>query len=989
MSTEDLTLPLGKGARDDTLPQSRAAASDQVGQTIGRHVVLSVLGSGGMGIVYAAYDPALDRKIAVKLLREATGEDSTEGRTRMQREAQALARLTHPNVITVHDVGEHRGSVYIAMELVVGGTLNEWAKDRSWREVLGVYISAARGLAAAHAVGLIHRDFKPENVLVGDDGRVRVTDFGLARLVSKEAEEPADPTQSPTSLSSNLTAAGSVMGTPRFMAPEQIDGGVVDARTDQFAWCVALWEALYGEPPFPYANLALRSASIQVDVPRVPATSKLPRGIAKVLLRGLAPEPEKRWPSIDTMIDELQRITAPRRTMMIAAAAVAIVGAIAVFAVTRSSSSDPAGPSCDGAGAPIETVWAPGAKRVVEDSWTKSGLSFGRDAFRSIDRSIDSWRARWSEAARENCRATRIIGVQSESVLDLRTACLDRRRDELEILITALEKADAKLVEHASSLVLPDLDTCRDVALLTTTTPAPGDPAKVTEREAIEKELTAIEKELVDGMPLERARSLDEPSTKLVARAVALGWPPLTARAQRRRAGVEHELGKGKPARTSLLAAAAAASAAGDLDQLVSIYIELAEVEADLTSDFALGDSWTVLAEGTLSRLGPRPEAMLQIYKERSAIANNAGRLEDMRAANEAALVIARAKGPVAELAIEARLGYALGELGQMKSALAHLDRALTLAKAELGPNHPKVADVTYDRGTVLYRRGEYAESETHFRAALAIREQAFGPDELKVAASLQGLGNALLARGKLADARAHFERALAILEVRLGPDHPDVASALNDIGGAYHHTGDYATELAFGKRTLAIREKALGPDHPDVAESLVNTAIASKALGQWAVVEPNYLRAIAIFEKVHGKSHFNTAVTRLNLAEALRVGGKLEAAAVQYEKARAILVEKFGPEHPITAHVWNGLGQLELARGKRAEAVVMLEHAVAIRAKDGGDAPALAESRFALARALDTPDRARTLATQARDAYRTAGKSFARQADEIERWLR
>ena len=990
MSTEDLTLPLGKGAtagRDDTLPQRAGTASEQLGEKIGRHVVLSILGSGGMGIVYAAYDPALDRKIAVKLLREATGDDSTEGRTRMQREAQALARLTHPNVITVHDVGEHGGAVYIAMELVVGGTLSDWQQGKDWREIIGVYISAARGLAAAHAVGLIHRDFKPDNVLVGEDGRVRVTDFGLARLASKELEGPANPAASPT-LSSNLTAAGSVMGTPRFMAPEQIEGGVVDARTDQFSWCVALWEALYGEPPFPTSNLALRSASIQTDIPKVPVASKLPRGIAKVLLRGLSPEPDKRWPSIDAMIDELERVTKPRRTLMIAAAGAAIVGAVAIFALTRSA-SEPAGPSCDAAGAPIDAVWSAATKRVVEDSWTRSGLSFARDAYRSVDRSIESWRTRWSEAARENCRATRIIGVQSESVLDLRTACLDRRRDELGILISALQSADAKLVEHASSLVLPDLDTCRDVALLTTATAAPSDPAKLAERKAIEGELTKLEAELVDGLPLDRAKAVDELSTKLVARAVALAWAPLTARAQRRRAGVEHELGRGKQARTTLLAAAASASAAGDLDQLVSIYIELAEVEAELTSDFALGDSWTLLAEGTLGRLGPRPDAMLRIYQERSAIANNAGRLEDMRAANEAALAIARGRSPAAELAIEARLGYALGELGELKAALTHLDRALTLAKAELGPNHPKVADVTYDRGTVLYRRGEYAESETYFRTALAIREQAFGPDELKVAVSLQGLGNALLARGKLADARAHFDRALKILEARLGPDHPKIASALNDIGGAYHQAGDYVNELAFGKRTLALREKALGPDHPDVAQSLVNVAIASKAQGLWDVVEPNYLRAIAIFEKVHGKSHFNVAVTRLNFAEALRVRGKLDVSGQQYELARAILVEQFGADHPITAHIWNGIGQLELARGALPAAVAMLEHAVAIREKDGGDAPALAESRFALARALGKTDRARTLATQARDAYRAAGSSFAKQADEIERWLR
>lgn len=989
MSTEDLTHPMGKG-RSDTLPmRGEPAPSGEVGEKIGRHLVLSVLGHGGMGIVYAAYDPALDRKIAVKLLRELSGEDSTEGRTRMQREAQALARLSHPNVITVHDVGEHRGTIYIAMELVVGGTLNDWQKDKSWREILEVYISSAHGLAAAHAVGLIHRDFKPENVLVGDDGRVRVTDFGLARLVTREQEAPADPTQSPTSLSSSLTAAGSVMGTPRFMAPEQIEGGVVDARTDQFSWCVALWEALYGEPPFPTSNLALRSASIQTDIPKVPPTSKLPRGVAKVLLRGLAPDPEKRWPSIEAMIAELQRITAPRRTMVVGAAGVTLAGAVAVFALTRSSSEPVAGPSCDGAGAPIDAVWSTSSKRVVEASWHTSGLAFAGDAFKSIDRAIEGWREQWREAARENCRATRVTGVQSETVLDLRTACLDRRRDELQSITAALQVADAKLVEHAHSLALPDLDSCRDATQLTTTAAPPSDPAKVEQRRAIEAELKTLEAELVDGLPLDRAKAVEKSTTALVKRAAEISWPPLTARAQRAEASVLRELGKGKPARTTLLAAAASASAANDLDQLVSIYVDLGEVEARLTSDFALGDSWTVLAEGTLARLGPRPAAKLRILDERARVARSAGRFDDARTAYEAALTIARAKGPRAEMEIESALGYVVAELGEVKAGLAHLDHALALAKSELGPNHPKLATIIYDRGTVVFRAGDYATAETLFRESIAIREKAFGGDEVVVATSAQGLGNALLARGKVVEARAEFDRALAILEARLGPEHPDVANALNDIGGAYHQAGDYVNELAFGKRTLAIREKALGPDHPDVAQSLVNTAIASKSQGLWDIVVPNYLRAIAIFEKVQGKTHFNVAVTRLNFAEALRVRGKLDDAGQQYEIARAILVEKFGEDHPITAHIWNGIGQLELARGKTTQAVAMLERAVAIRAKDPGDVSALAESRFALARALGKTDRAKTLATEALEAYRKGGKSFDKEAAEIERWLR
>ncbi|MEO7731392.1 MAG: serine/threonine-protein kinase, partial [Kofleriaceae bacterium] len=242
------TLPSTGAQRDE--PEELA-----YGQTIGRYLVLGVLGRGGMGIVYEAYDPVLDRRIAVKRLREITDDEVSAGRARMQREAQAIARLSHPNVITVHDVSEHGGAMYIAMELVQGQTLREWQLGRGWRELVAAYGAAGRGLGAAHAAGMIHRDFKPENVLVGRDGRVRVTDFGLARLAR---DAPATPTVAlvehlavssgvatgRSGLSGNLTAAGAVIGTPSYMAPEQIDGEQVDERSDQYAWCIAMWEAI-------------------------------------------------------------------------------------------------------------------------------------------------------------------------------------------------------------------------------------------------------------------------------------------------------------------------------------------------------------------------------------------------------------------------------------------------------------------------------------------------------------------------------------------------------------------------------------------------------------------------------------------------------------------------------------------------------------------------------------------------------------------------
>ncbi len=986
----------------DTLPLDGVTpVRDELpfGGVIGRYLVLSVLGHGGMGVVYAAFDPVLDRKIAVKLLKQVFEDDATEGRARMHREAQALARLTHPNVITVHDVSEHSGAMYIAMELVTGGTLRDWQRGKSWREIVEKYTLAARGLAAAHTAGLIHRDFKPENVLVGDDGRVRVTDFGLARL-AHDAPEVRTTHQSPTSLSTSLTAAGAVMGTPSYMAPEQIDGGTVDARSDQFSWCIALWEALYGEQPFPGTNLALRSAAMKAESPKVPAQSTVPRGLGRLLVRGLDAEPGKRWPSLDALLDELERIASPQRTYLGAGVALAVAALAIVFVVGRNAGSTTA--SCDEAAAPIETLWSPAAKAEVGAGFAATGVPFAVETLASVDRSITAWRERWRAVALESCRATRVSATQSEAVLELRSGCLVRRRDELQMLIGALAHADRKLVESAATMAtrLPDLEACSDSAVLAATAPPPSDPGKQQARAVLEPQLDRLEAETLGGVSIPRAHELETQGKAAVAAAIAIGWSPLVARARQDLAEVQHQLGDGKHARATLIDAAASASAAGDADRLVESYLALIEVEARLTSDYALGDGWATLAEGTLARLGPRDDKQERIDRARGLVAERAGRLEDARAAYQAALVLARARGPVAELVVLRELGNVETDMGELAPALADLEKARDLALHELGEHHPKLASIRHDLGGIAYRQGKYAEAEQLYRQALAVREEVYGADDVTVAGTIEALSVTELAEGKLDASTKDAERAIHIFEQRLGADHPDVANALNDIGGAYHRAGDYARALATNLRALAVREKALGPDHPDVAQSLINCAIESKALGKWDIVEPNYRRAIAIFEKTYGPQHLDTGISRLNFAEALRVEGKLDEAGVEYEKSRAIMVKNLGEDHPILANIWNGVGQLELARGHTALAIPLLERAVAVREKDPGDQPALAESRFALARAItaspatrsvaeaNDKTRAEKLAIAARDAFRAAGSGYTKEASAIDAWL-
>ncbi|HHH29550.1 MAG TPA: serine/threonine protein kinase, partial [Polyangiaceae bacterium] len=287
--------------------QRRLKTSLSPGDRLGRYEIRACAGIGGMGVVYEAYDPELDRRIALKVLRP---HHRGEGSRRLSREARALAKLSHPNVVSVFDVGSEGDRVFIAMELIDGSTLREWLDEvRSRAEVLEAFIEAGRGLAAAHERGLVHRDFKPDNVLVGEDGRVVVTDFGLARhrFVSD---------------TDDVTRDGAIVGTPAYMAPEVRSGGDVDARSDQFSFAVALYQALHGHLP-------------RVDLPLMQGARSAQLGwrLRRVLRRALDGDPSKRFRTMDALVEELERCRAPRRGPAILAVA-ATVGSLAVAATS-------------------------------------------------------------------------------------------------------------------------------------------------------------------------------------------------------------------------------------------------------------------------------------------------------------------------------------------------------------------------------------------------------------------------------------------------------------------------------------------------------------------------------------------------------------------------------------------------------------------------------------------------------------------------------
>jgi hypothetical protein len=323
-----------------TLASSESEPGTEVapGRTIGRYVVVRRLGAGGMGVVYAAHDPELDRKIALKLMRR-NGDDAAAAKAlqaRLLREAHAMARVSHPNVITVYDVGAYADGVFIAMELVEGETLARWLlQPRPWREVLALFRLAGCGLEAAHQAGMVHRDFKPDNVLVGRDGRVRVTDFGLARLTDLTLEESRESANaSPLKLS--LTHSGTLMGTPAYMAPEQLSGQPADVRSDVFSFCVALFEALYRQRPFIGTTLQELRDAINANCAPTPPQRGVPSRVRRVLLRGLRAAPSERYATMGALLaalDPAARAQGPRALAVAATLALA-VGGVGVVAST-------------------------------------------------------------------------------------------------------------------------------------------------------------------------------------------------------------------------------------------------------------------------------------------------------------------------------------------------------------------------------------------------------------------------------------------------------------------------------------------------------------------------------------------------------------------------------------------------------------------------------------------------------------------------------
>ncbi len=852
------------GSSDATLGDDPGASTEvgrplARGDLVGRYVIASAIGHGGMGVVYAAHDPELDRRLAIKVLHpHARGSiGSSSGQERMLREARAMARLNHRNVVVVHDVGPYEGSVYVAMEFIDGITLSQWltAETRTWSEIVAVFAQAGEGLAAAHEAGLVHRDFKPENVMIagGPRGSLRVVvmDFGLARtaadvdLMPTQAERILDP-DAPTALDSGLTQTGALLGTPAYMAPEQHLQRRTTAQTDQFSFCVALHEALFGVRPFPGATAPELALTVTRGERQDPVDLRgVPARVHRALVRGLATEPAARWPSMRALVAELERDPSRRWRRI---AAITAVPALAVAGAVMLDRLDDARDEsiCAGGDAQVAEVWNDERRTAIATAFAGTSLGHADETRARVEHALDGWVVAWPAAYREACEATSLAHVQSEDLLDRRMSCLRGRLADVDALLGQLEEITPRLVDRATWAVSSavDLSMCADVDVLVANVPLPEDTAMRTYVDLLRVDVAVAQAQRTAGRSADARVSLES----VLARLDQEDWPPLRAHVLFILAQVLDELGDPKVAEATMTEAYWTARKSG-ADRVA------AQTASQLMSMKSLShpdevDLWEQQARADLDRLGDQSEDRARFLDTLAEIALNAHELDRAEALHLEALPIwERLYGP--ESLDVAVVEHGLGNVAFLRKddemAIAHYGHAIEIWRAQLGEHHPRLADGYNALGNVAHRAGRLDDAEREYTAGLRVIEAAYGDSHIGLAGPLNGLALVEDARGNFDRAFELHERFLAIATATYGERHPTVAIALSNGGDALIELGRVTEGIERHRRALAIREETLGRAHPVTGMSLDDLGHALAQQGRFTEAIPLFERGLEI----------------------------------------------------------------------------------------------------------------------------------------------
>lgn len=885
----------------------------------GRFELRDRIGAGGMGVVYRAWDPQLERAVAIKVV-------DTEGvgdalRARALAEARSLARLTHPHVVTVFESGLAGHRVWIAMELVEGTTLQQWlGRDPrpDGAEILRHWSAVGHGLLAAHRLGLVHRDVKPSNVLIGDDGRARLIDFGLVHGQTDTAQ-----------------TGGRFVGTYRYAAPEQRQGGAIGAAADQHALCASIWESLHGTMP----HEVLEGARVR-------------KSVQAVLQRGLAERPEDRFPSLAELLAALDAATAPPRSRMRWWGVAALVGGAAVGAGLLRDAIDPVASPCAIEARALDGTWDETRRSALRDRFAARGPAYTSTTLATVEQGLDAWTTSWHEARRAACLATRVHGSEDESMLALRNACLERRRRSLQVTLDSWSSDDATLdlPVHAPALLdrLPELSTCSD---------APG----LAEAEPLPEAGAAREAVLAAYDDLSRARALADAGAPERAAAIvaaveaeapdAFAHAPLRIELQALPAQLDVARGRIFPAVPRLVELAREAEAR-QLDALAAeLRVDAAVAAAGRWSGPQPERFLVDEAETALRRLArPREPLRARLLHARAALLLQDGKREEALAGFREAQSLAQ------EMANEGMaereswfIAATLGQLGRYDEAQQLLDEGRARAERRWGPGAPLVGAFEFDLAALALDTGDLAVVDAHLDRAETIDRAAFGDDSYMVARVRYARAKARMAEGAFATALDLVDAAFAGYVQELGPDHEKLAELHEARGVLRFFVDDIPGSIEAYREALDIARATLGPDHERVARLHSNLGESQAALERHVQARESFARALEIYART------------------------------------------LPPDHPDLALPLKGRGQVALAMGDAVQAVEDLELALSLQTASAAEPLEIADIRFSLARALadaagSRSSRAMTLAEHARADF--ARVRLADRVRAVDEWL-
>jgi serine/threonine protein kinase/tetratricopeptide (TPR) repeat protein len=942
--THDETLD----SRPGTSALWRTAAR---GRQLGRYVMMRRLARGGMGEVWLAWDPELDRDVAIKLLR---GFDEERASARLLREAKIMARLTHPNIVAIYDVGSVEGQVFLAMEYVRGQTLAAWAKQpRRWREVLDVYLAAGRGLAGAHAAGLVHRDFKPDNVMIDAQGHVRVMDFGIAHLTGPSTSESSIDVALRSELAGEaaqddalaLTRTGALLGTPAYMAPEQFQLATPGPATDQFAFAVSLWEAIYRQRPFAGPTIEALAQQVQDGQRRtLPTRTGVPTRVRRVLERALAPDPAQRWPTLDAMLVALSRARHRSTGALLGLGGVLLAG-LALGLVLQGEPPPPPD-TCVRERQVSSQRWTPALRERVIAGLHASGRPHASSTAPQVASALDAWVGRWASVEHDACED--VDGVPDE--LDVAQAlCLRALADTHAATLGVLEHADGEVADHALELVagLPDPARCADPRVLAQTSAPPDDPALAAELDSLRASLA----ELVALREAGRVADAHGKGVVLLERARASKHAPLLgevlanhALVLSKRGEYEQAAALEREAYRLLLGAGASARAAEVADDLVfSLGIKLRR--------FDEAEIWALQSEALDEQQGSGPRRRF-VHLGRIAVLRDAmGRYDEALALHEQAIALGEALEPRPRIALaqaHEQLGITQNRVGRNDEAIREQRLAIELLESELGALHPTLGSAWLNLGNSQYMLGELDTALASFERAIAIYSGGLGPDHPFIGSALTGIGAVRLSQGNDTAARDSFAQALALAEAKLGPDHLDLVPPLNNLGIVEARRGDLDAAMRHAERALALLEAANGSEHPELIATLDTLASLCARKGEHLRSRELYERSLRIGEASFGPTNPELSYALLGLALAAERLGEPLTAQRWFERLLA-LTDTAPTYASMAAQAQLGLARLATAKGERARADQLI---AAVRAR--ADAGALDADALALLDALE-----------------------------------